>query len=383
MRQSKDQRILRYEMVRFAHKHGVKPAARAFHTTPKTVRKWLSRWQPGSLQGLSDRSRAPKHPRSRITPRQRQRVIDLKGQLPSWGADRLRKDYRLAISEKSIRRIWRQEGLIRRKRRKHVTKRSLRAIKAQWRLFEQVDLDTKDLDDIPELYPQIRRHRLPLIQYTARDVTSGLMFVAYAQERSLVCATHFAKMLLAHLARYAAPVDIGRWQTDNGSEFIGSWNARCDSAFTQVVDNGAGRTHNLIPPGAHTWQADVETVHRLIEDEFYEVERFHSRADFLAKATAYNWWFNVARHNSGKENQTPWQIIHQRDPNICPRIAAWKPVFLDDLAYAPRKPIPQRGDDVIPYPFSLLFSSMTERRMPSPAAQEQPPGIQSSTVFPS
>jgi hypothetical protein len=42
------------------------------------------------------------------------------------------------------------------------------------------------------------------------------------------------------------------------------------------------------PDRAHTWQSDVETVHRLIEDEFYEVEQFTSRTDFLAKARAYD-----------------------------------------------------------------------------------------------
>jgi len=61
-----------------------------------------------------------------------------------------------------------------------------------------------------------------------------------------------------------------------------------------------------IPPGAHTWQADVETAHRLIEDEFYEVEKFTSKTDFLKKLTTYTLWFNVDRKNSYKENQTPW-----------------------------------------------------------------------------
>jgi phage terminase small subunit len=59
MRQCKDPRMIRFEMVRFAREFGVKPAARAFRTTPKTIRKWLRRWQPGSLQGLEDQSKAP------------------------------------------------------------------------------------------------------------------------------------------------------------------------------------------------------------------------------------------------------------------------------------------------------------------------------------
>jgi len=60
MRQSKDPKLLRYEMVRYAKDRGVEPAARVFKATPKTVRKWLSRWQPGSLRGLEDRRKAPR-----------------------------------------------------------------------------------------------------------------------------------------------------------------------------------------------------------------------------------------------------------------------------------------------------------------------------------
>lgn len=60
----------------------------------------------------------------------------------------------------------------------------------------------------------------------------------------------------------------------------------------------------------------METAHRLIEDEFYQVEHFKSRADFLQKAGAYNLWFNVARKHSGKEHKTPWQLIHEREPKM-------------------------------------------------------------------
>jgi len=57
------------EVVRYAAQHGVKAAAREFATTPKTVRKWLRRWTPGSKQGLAELSRAPKHPARRTNSR--------------------------------------------------------------------------------------------------------------------------------------------------------------------------------------------------------------------------------------------------------------------------------------------------------------------------
>ena len=353
MRKSKDIKYLRHKMVLGAQEHGIKPTARLFNTSPKTVRKWLRRWKEQGWEGLSDHSRAPKKPFRRITPQQRKQAVDLKKQLPSWGAKRIKRDYELKISDKALRRIWREEGLLKRKRKKHQTKNDLRAVKAAWRLFEQVDLDTKDLQDIPQLWPQIRRLGLPNIQYTCREVVSGLQFIAFAQERSLACATLFAHLVLDHLQSCGAALSPGRWQTDNGSEFIGSWNARKDSSFTSLIESVEGLEHHTIPPRAHTWQADVETVHGLIEDEFYEVEKFSSRADLLYKASAYTLWFNLSRKNSYKNYQTPWQIIHLRDPTISPDIVNLPPVFIDKLLIQNIDKKRQGGYDVIPHPFSV------------------------------
>src|SRR5690242_11213563 len=125
LRQSKEPTYLRLEMVRYARVYGIKPCARQFSTTVKTVRKWLRRWQPGSLRGLQDRSRAPHHPRQGITRRQRKLAVTLKQKLPSWGASRLKRDFSLTLSTKALCRIWREAGLLTRKRRKHKTKQCL------------------------------------------------------------------------------------------------------------------------------------------------------------------------------------------------------------------------------------------------------------------
>jgi hypothetical protein len=53
-RRTTEPTYLRFELVRYAREHGVKPAARQFGTTVKTVRKRLRRWEPGSLRGLEN-----------------------------------------------------------------------------------------------------------------------------------------------------------------------------------------------------------------------------------------------------------------------------------------------------------------------------------------
>ena len=160
----------------------------------------------------------------------------------------------------------------------------------------------------------------------------------------------FAEIIIAHLVGCGVRFHRSRFQTDNGCEFVGNWQAKSESKFTEAVESVKGLRHHRIPARAHTWQSDVETVHRLIEDEFYEVEQFSSRRDFLEKARAYNLWFNVARRNSGKEDQTPWEIIHEREPKVSPAICALLPVFLDELFMKKLDSKLLWGYDLIPHP---------------------------------
>ena len=89
----------------------------------------------------------------------------------------------------------------------------------------------------------------------------------------------------------------------------------------------------------------------MIEDEFYQVESFQGRSDFLHKAATYNLWFNTRRQNSYKANRTPWEVLHARDPTLPPKIVTFPPLFLDEFFDPVR---PSRGYDVIPYPSSVF-----------------------------
>jgi transposase len=353
VRNSKDSRLVRFRMCRYTVRYGVKPTARHFGTTVKTVRKWLSRWDGESLEGLEDRSRAPRSCPHRIAGEVEERIVVLRTMLPTWGARRLKRDFDLLCSEQAIARVLRQHGLIKKRRRKHQKKRDLRALKAAWPLFSRIVVDTKDLADILTYWSQMRRFGLPTTQYTAREVVSGCTYVAFAQERSLSCAQLFAQRIIEHLAACGVNLANTTWQTDNGSEFIDSWNATKDSAFTEVIESVPGQKHYTIPPGAKTYQSDVETVHRLIEDEFYQIEAFYSRKDFLKKAisgqratSGYQLFFNVARKNSYKRDRTPLEIIKEKRPALNPRVILLPPVFLDELFNQKLKQKNQRGDHV-------------------------------------
>ena len=319
----------RLHLVAYARQHGIKAAAREFQTTVPTVRKWLRRYQTQKLNGLQELSRAPHSCPHKITGELVDRVVALRRQLPSFGAQRLKREWDLPLSHMAIQRILRQHGLLRPRRRKYQKKRDLAEWKRTWALFQQISADTKDLKDIPHYWPQMKGRRLPAVQYTAREVRSGLQFLAFASQRSAQASELFALRIQRHLQRCGVRLRDVTWQTDNGGEFIGQLQPDGSRSHFPRAVTYFGSQHERIPPAAHTYQSDVETVHRLIEDEFYDLETFRSRAEFLAKASVYQLYFNLARPNSHKQGLTPWQILHDLDPRLPFDVCLLPPVLLD------------------------------------------------------
>ena len=212
----------RLRLVQTARQQGIQATARLFQTTVPTVRKGLRRYQQHRLSGLREQSRTP-HQRPRKTPPEIERqVLQLRRQLPTFGAARLQREFDLAVSHKAIQRIWRAHGLIRKRRRKDPRQQDLAAVKATGRLFQQISADTKYLDDIPRYWPQAQRLRLPLIQYTAREVRSGLLFLAFASRRSASASAVFADRIQRHLDRCGIDLPHLVFQTDHGGEFVGA-----------------------------------------------------------------------------------------------------------------------------------------------------------------
>jgi transposase len=329
IREMKNAFNYRLSLVTHARQHGIKATARAFRATVPTVRKWLRRYQARGLKGLQELSRAPRSCPHKIGGELAEKVVALRRRLPTFGAQRLRREWDLPLSHMAIQRILRQHGLIRSRRRKYQKKQDLAARKESWAPFQQISADTKDLDDIVHYWPQMKRHGLPKVQYTARDVRSGLQFLAFASRRSASASALFAQRIQVHLQRCGVILRDLTWQTDNGSEFIGELQPDGSRSHFPAAVTFFGSQHERIPPAAHTYQSDVETVHRLIEDEFFDLENFSSRADFLAKASLYQLYFNLARPNSHKRGLTPWQIIQQLEPRLPLDLCLLPPVFLD------------------------------------------------------
>ena len=353
MRNCKDLRAHRYQMVQYALSRGIKPAARTFGTSPPLVRKWLTRFKEQGYAGLLDLSRRP-HYSPRTTPQHiKDHIVGLQKKYRRLGARQVKSLENLTQSPKTIRKFWREAGVSnRRRRKKYITKQNLREVKKRFYLFQQSCEDTKDLIDIPEYWPQMKRLNLPTVQYTRREVSCGILFLGFANERSLVHATLFADYINHQMKKYkASPDDPAYCQTDNGSEFCGSWNAKEPSAYTKTVESLPGQFHTTIFPGAHRMQADVETIHGLMETEFYEIESFTNRADFMRKADTYQLFFNLERPNTYKEHKTPWQLAQEKKPDLDKRLLMTTVIDLDELLNVYTSFLTQGGNNLLTNPF--------------------------------
>ena len=312
-------------MVQHASDHGIKAAARSFGCEVKTVRKWLRRWcaDNHSRASLMDRSRAPKSCPHKTSKAQEQAVVRERKKAPCFGPRRLKEFCLLRPSEGAIARILRQQGLSKPRKKKYEKKRDMREIKARWPAFQQPQVDTKYLNDIPYYVDQMRRHPwLPGFEYTYRDPKTGGTFLGFAQDLSAAHACVFMAAVGAHLKRCGFdPAGFATIQTDNGSEYSGAERkAKGDRGFTHVVEHVLRARHRFIPPGKKNHQGDVESFHQQVEVEFFDLEQYTSRADFFEKATQYQLWWNTTRKTAHKRNRSPDEILLEeapaRDPNV-------------------------------------------------------------------
>jgi transposase len=112
---------LSLRIAKLAQKEGIS-GWQVYETTRDTVRKWLYRYIDQGIEGLKEKSRALKLIPHKISKQEEERIVALRKRLPSWGQDRLKEEFNLPYSTKTINRVLKQNGLIK-KRKKRWQKR--------------------------------------------------------------------------------------------------------------------------------------------------------------------------------------------------------------------------------------------------------------------
>ena len=303
---------IRKSIALYALKHGIKPTARKYFMSKNTVKLWLRRFQKEGHDGLIDRRNGPNHIPHKTSKEEEKQVLEIRKIAPCYGAMRLKAFFDLKPSIGAIARILRDHGLTKKHKRKYQKKNDLRAIKAQYISFSRLQMDLKYLTDIPPYWEQMMSLKLPRYQYTVRDVKSGMLFLGYAEDitlkKSILMMNHVVMSIQKHLSGEILV------QTDNRGEFSGMAKHYESNSFVQAV-HALGIEHRYIPPGMCNANADVESIHATIEDEFYNLTQYGSREDFFRQAESYRKFYNLERPNYSKEAKTPWLIAQQDHPD--------------------------------------------------------------------
>jgi len=200
----------RKALVGSAIKIGVKPTARAFGTTPKTVRLWLGRYLANGPPGLAEQSRRPKTCPHKTSAAAEARVLAQRRKTPGFSARRLKYEFDLTPSIGAIGRILRQHGLTRKPKKKHQTKHDLREIKKKYAAFTRFKMDVKYLNDIPHYWPYMTAMNLPRYEYTISEVRVGAVFLAFSDSYGVAESEAVVRRLLVHLRDQGVPARPGR-----------------------------------------------------------------------------------------------------------------------------------------------------------------------------
>jgi len=261
-------------------------------------------------------------------------IINLRKQTKNrYGSRKLIERFDITEQGKGcIQRIIKEHGLRRRLKKYHKKRHFLWSTKKLYKAFEKIQVDVKVLTDIATYWPQFlkNQHEYPRYEVTARCVKTGATFVALMKRNTQENTGKFMTMLGKHLSEHGFELGKITIQTDNGSEFNGGGKKRTGlTYFESIVVDKLGMQLSHIPPASPTFNSDVETFHRLVEDEFYALEQYEDLEDMKRKEYTYMVDFNYVRRNRNKGNQTPWEILSQEYPKA-PRDSLIFPVVLID-----------------------------------------------------
>lgn len=310
---------LRIALVQHALEHGVKPAARAFGTTPQTVRLWLGRYRRDGVAGLKERSHRLQKAHLQRTPAAVEaRVVAL--HLTKLSLNRiaaLLREEGVPISSKTVGKILRRQQLL-----GGSSAPAPRREPAPRRPFDEVQLDVTDLYRACDCRPQIDAGALPRYGFSLRDSATGAGFIAYARVLGAANVRCFVERTLRHLRAFGLRPRV--LHTLEGSVCA---EHKLDRALVDVLLEHAV-VPNLLPVAEAELLRSVASFDRLLEREFYHRTTFADEGELLARAWAFARWFNLERRDQ-KRQRSPLELARRQLPGVTPQALVLEPIRLD------------------------------------------------------
>lgn len=275
----------------------------------RSLLRWRKAYREGGAKALIPKNTAPKTQPNETPIRIKEEIISLRNktglcaQKIHW---RLKKQG-LSIPVRTIGKILKDEGLVRKYR---VRKIKYKYLKAQRQPGELVEIDVKYV-------PQEVAGK-QYFQYTAIDVASRWRHLEIYEGQSTFNAIKFLKTVMKRF-----PCEITAIKTDNHSTFTNYYvgiNRRSDLTVKTVhaLDRfcaTAGITHYLIDPGKPAQNGTVERSHREDEEKFYQRNQFKNITVLQRKIRQWNHYYNDLEHCS-LNGKTPNEMLTLKVPNV-------------------------------------------------------------------
>lgn len=269
----------------------------------RSLERWVAAYKKFGLAGLIPESTAPKTQPNETSIRLKEEVISLR---KKTGLCAMKLHWRLEkqginIHERTVGKIIKKEGLVRKYRVKKIKYKYLRAERQPGELLEM------DVKYVPGAIAGLK-----YFQYTVIDTASRWRHLEVFDEQS----THHAiKMMEIVLERF--PHQVRGLKTDNHSTFTNYYvgtNKRSDVTVKTIhaLDQWCARNniiHYLIDPGKPAQNGTVERSHREDQQKFYERNTFRSVGDLKKKIRLWNEYYNNLEH-CGLEGKTPNEVLY-------------------------------------------------------------------------
>ena len=265
-------------VIKFSFKYGVRKAAIKFNEWPKTIYRWIERYD-GSLESLVDHSRRPHYHPNQHTAEEIKLIKNYKANNKDTGLVVLWVKLRQAGYTRTIQGLYHcmiRLGIYNKTPSKKKEKNGGYYEQPTYP-GEKIQIDVKY---VPKkcLSPDLQEQGVRLYQYTAIDEYTRKIYLWYTDDHSTYSSTIFVKRLIKYFK-----FKIKTIQTDNGMEFTNrlvwnSFNNPKKTLFEKTLEE-LGIEHKCIKPHTPKQNGKVERSHRKDQERFYYNKVFYSLED--------------------------------------------------------------------------------------------------------
>lgn len=268
----------------------------------RTLERWLATYWHGGMSALDPCSTRPKTSPKETPIRIKEQIVALRKKHKLCA---LKLHWKLAkqgivLHERTIGKILKMEGLVRKYRTKKVRYKYLKAALKQGELIEI---------DVKHVPGKVAGKRY--FQYTAIDCASRWRYLDVYEEESISSTLTFLQEVIARF-----PYPVLAVKTDNHATFTNRYNGtykRSDlmPAHQHALDRFCaerGMTHYLIDPGHPAQNGTVERSHRSDQETLYDKTIFRSFKDLRKKVARWNIEYNNLEH-CGLGGKTPNEML--------------------------------------------------------------------------